>query len=276
MKLIPIDDIDTFLSEPIATDHNFANLYRGEFNRYPSRLPAYWRVPESDRPVISLRNFGVMRVFLELFILPKIRYSFGVPLYNNEFFGAMDLCHSVGEPDLRQISWQITALLQHYGFLTEFLDITFSKKVAMFFACYNSRIEDIDYSGIGYIYHWNQHDICRQFTYTVILAELSTLSSFLNHESLSVTCRPVQQVAGCIRIPTHKLQEFDNLSTAYLVDRSMLPRDMFSVDYFFPLDNVPRLIQNAVASWKDETTKSIQNGLIEHSLVDIFKAAIVL
>ncbi|NQE05097.1 hypothetical protein C5S32_04430 [ANME-1 cluster archaeon GoMg1] len=282
--LTKIEDPVAFVHDCPNDDRPFCNVYRGEFRQHPLRLPKFWRITSAERPALRIRNFGVTIVFLESLILPRLRVSYGIPMYKDQFFGTIDLCHAIGEPDLRQISWQITALLHHYGFSTTFLDVTFSKKVALFFACYDPRTNTVASDGLGYIYQWKRHDICRELYYDIILTELTEIGQFLIDQSVCSTCRPKEQVAGCIRIGigheseekknTQVVSKLDHLAEVFVVDRANLPENLFSVDYFFPDDGLPVIIDATIKLWKDQGFKALDDDLIDSNVIHDYRAAL--
>lgn len=67
--------------------------------------------------------------------------------------------------------WLLEGLLQHYGWPTDFLDLTLNPAVAIFFACYDFAKGGFDETGTGRVYVWD-------------LATLRSDPTFLYHGAL--------------------------------------------------------------------------------------------
>jgi hypothetical protein len=265
-------------------------LFRGEDSLYEYRQPAIWRLgSEIHRQAQHVRTSGISRLFLEQEITPRISESRGIPLHNGQWLGDFDLCYwHDGIPSYRQIYWQVVALLQHYGYRTAYLDITFDPQVALFFSSYSASLKRVHTDGQGYVYQWSIAEVCQELYSKVLLTSLTKLSEFLRQESASQTSRPGMQVAGSLRVgigaedPDYVadvLSALNELATVYVIDRSVIPPDHFSPSTFFPSDPLPTRISMAATSWYEEASLALTQArssgddrvatVLEHALRDI-------
>ena len=125
------ETIEYLLAE--IADYPSSVFFRGENKLHPSLLPSFYRLPEEDRRQQSGRYIAMTLSLLETVIYRHIMVSYGVPLYKDgEYFGGNDLISKYQGGSTREVVWQVQALLQHYGYPTDWLDITFSPRAAVF------------------------------------------------------------------------------------------------------------------------------------------------
>jgi hypothetical protein len=271
MKTIVINNIKEFvLNMPMDTDY-YSWIYRGEDAKYDYRLPAIWRLNSNiDRQAQHVKTSGISRLIIDNEIMPRIDYSYGIPCYKGAWLGEYDLCgYQDGIPSLKQIYWQIVALLQHYGYSTAFLDITFDPRVALFFSCYSALDGKTMHNGYGYIYQWERKAICETMHSKVLLTSLSKLSSFLKSDDITLDSRPESQAAGSLRVgigAEHEpdvidiLKQLDSLATVYIIERNSVPVDYFQSFEIFPEDSIPTLIRRAAKNWSYEVKDAINES----------------
>ncbi|MGA2618146.1 MAG: FRG domain-containing protein [Thermoguttaceae bacterium] len=285
MEMVEIHDIDEFLRLAPSGCEYYAHFYRGEPSFFPYRTPAVWRLPiEDDRIAHNLMRSGVARLFFRREIGPHIKMEWGIPLHRGQWFGEYDLCNwANGVPSLDQISWQVVGLLQHYGYKTSYLDMTFDPTTALYFSCHDAAGKAIS-DGLGYVYHWQRGDVCRKLMERLILTSITRLSEFLRTEKHYSTSRPETQKAGSIWIAAgHEredyiqdtLQRLNELATVYVIDRASIPPRFFASRDLFPQDAIPSAIAAATAEWVVELRYSIDQAHEEENtrLVEILSRA---
>lgn len=104
--------------------------YRGENNVFPKRIPSIYRSNENKAIYQRLVNEGSREYYLELF--EELGWS--ISNFGNKMFEQM-------------------IEVQHYGAVTNIIDISINPMVAMFFACYGS--DNTDGKVYGYLANEN-------------------------------------------------------------------------------------------------------------------------
>jgi len=282
MTELHIDDPYSFINEFHKAKDSCSVLYRGEYEDNTLRLPGLWRRPADERHHLYSKNAGVAIRFIERFIYPHINVEAGIPFFQEEFLGDFDLCSATDIPSFIQIYWQTQALLQHYGYPTTYLDVTYDAATALFFACYNSSTGEVDHSGYGYIYRWFRNDLGSNFGSNILITRMDAISKFITETQIAVASRPQAQSAGSIRIGLgleseekihDRVRKIDDLAVRFVVDRRRVPKDLFKCEVYFPDDTVKIAIETSADIWRKEIKTAIEMGDIEPEYADFFYTA---
>lgn len=122
-------------------------IFRGEPQQYPNSFPSVFRLPSKYQMSMNMVLPNLASHIYDAKIKKHLTNSCGFTLYKGAQFGANDLIDPVDGLEPRHTSWALTALLQHYGLPTPWLDYTRDPSVSMLFASQNPDFK------IGYIYY---------------------------------------------------------------------------------------------------------------------------
>lgn len=179
-------------------------LLRGESSRHPSLLPSVYRVNDADRShTISLVSSLSLHLLSD-YLGPHLDFRADGPYYKGKWVGRRDWGEAtLADPSFLWVLWQVESVLQHYGWPTPWLDVTFDPRVAVFFACLDYPNQRIVTEGNGYIYAWHLSTIRGQadLAFDAPVVDLKPICGVLAGVFRTASTRPEAQAAGSIRIP---------------------------------------------------------------------------
>ncbi len=140
------EDALTLLTEfQQSTGHRA--IFRGESRFYARTLPSIERLEDQKKIPLQMIIPNLVRHICDSKLQPFLENNWGFIEYQGQEFGANDLIDPVDSCEPRHTAWGVTALMQHYGIPTEWIDYTKEPKIAMLFASGESDSET------GYVYY---------------------------------------------------------------------------------------------------------------------------
>jgi len=132
-----------------TTPFNQKPLLRGESRYYDTCFPSFKRTE-------SFLEFAGVLVNLRTHIFDSkirswVQMDYEFVYYNGQPFGARNLLDQ-GDLSVKHIMWGLEGLLQHYGFPTMWIDLTFDVETALYFACQENESE------IGFLYYTENYN----------------------------------------------------------------------------------------------------------------------
>lgn len=169
-------------------------------------------------------------------ILKFAKTEYEYVFLNNKPFGANNILNPE-DLSVKHSIWGLEGLLQHYGFPTVWLDVTFDLKTAMYFACTKNE------SDFGYLYY--QEDYNSNWG---VLTDLDLFAKDLRQIIPIPESRPEKQNALALRVwdwkndvrPAFKCVKFRKEDCEFGNDDFYFPKDTLEtwfkgqlIDYYF-------------------------------------------
>jgi hypothetical protein len=236
-------------------------VFRGEPQGYPLRLPTAARGRADYYARQSNYVHYLARHIYEFELADKLRHSSCGPILDGRLLEFPDLIGRSGGEGYAQLVWHLSGFLQHYGLTTNWLDLTFEPRVALFFASWLEASKSYADSGLGYIYYTQIYRIPESCWPLVDLHSTSELFARL----LGLTAERSRAQSACaLRFSPHldvvqeAASEFDCI--AFRRDSSVRLVDSKT---FFPRETVTTWLDRFVASrqeWWDEIQRSVREN----------------
>jgi FRG domain len=240
-----VADLLAFVNDPkfgLKLDPEDTLLFRGECERYPTMGPSISRRSKDDQNNLNtlVTAFGY-HVVIDL-LGPFLEFRDEGPYYKGKWIGRLDWHDAyINGPSYVAIKWQVESVLQHYGWPTPWLDVTFDPTVAVFFASYDFDKQAFTTDGCGYFYIWSLKAIRSSPLYLdVPVVDLDPISAVLSDALAVKSTRPQAQVAGSLGIRS-RVEEvakdvLRDLRTTVVFKRGDALEFVHGKDYYFPQD----------------------------------------
>jgi hypothetical protein len=187
------------LLEVQTTDSQWV-LFRGEARHYTTLSPTLSRLPEKERTDAWVKMKELAYLLYDRFIsLYTVDEGYGCgPTYQGRSISKLDLLGTFGVPGFAEIHHDLEILLQHYGYATNWLDLTFSPQVALWFAA--GEIGGVD--GIGYVHYWPSSIVGERFAMNpcALFRDTARLNEFFSDCHALAATRPHSQAAAAVRL----------------------------------------------------------------------------
>jgi hypothetical protein len=216
-------------------------IFRGESNRYPTMQPSFLRQPEGAQAyhLSLISNFS--QFILGTLLSPFLEFRSDGPYYKGKWFGNLEWVEKYGSgtPSYTDSKWQLESLLQHYGWPTPWLDITFDPRVAVFFAALDFSNRGLFTTGEGYVHIWSSTAIREAYLiFDTPLIDLKPVSDILADALGKKSTRPQAQAAGSIRLGFGNNSEprLRSLRSTISFTRHDAIDVLHGFDHYFPQD----------------------------------------
>ena len=219
-------------------------LFRGETKLYPAMLPSVMRVSEYARWKHLQLIHNLTEHLIDDVLAQFLELRDDGPYYKGTWIGRPDWNDAIlSGSSYIQIKWQLESLLQHYGWATPWLDITFDPRVAMFFASLDYPKRSLIREGVGYIHIWSLKAIRSSYLYLEPIADLCPMASVLSEVFGVPSSRPRAQLAASIRVLSPGVEEgLRELRETICFKRQDTHEIVNEFSDYFPDDKLPEAL----------------------------------
>ena len=253
-------------------------VFRGEWQAYPQIRTSLSRRNTDEQAFLKVLVNNLSIHLLDKYVSPVVETRPDGPFYKGKWLGDLHIAERyLANPSFLWVHWQIQALLQHYGWPTHWLDVTFDPRVALFFASLNYKAGCLALEGRGYLHVWSLAALSAHGSYfDTPVVGLRPISGLLADVCGVVAVRPGAQHAAAMRIPSgqvaidlHLLEsrialiEFERSDAASVCDpvTTYFPPDPLSVEldtfesqyadwYLQVADSESEPFTNALRQWR--------------------------
>lgn len=227
--------------DELKVDKTDTLFFRGETKLYPTMLPSLLRQPKDKQIIIGVLIQNFAEYLLEEYLPTFVEIKAGGPFYKGKWVGRSDWAHEFrAEPEFLDAYWQLQGVLQHYGWPTPWLDITFDPKAAIFFGSFDFTDQKFISDGYGYLHIWSKKATrVGHLIYDTPIVDLKPISDVLSDVLNIPSTRPRAQSAAAIRIAhgnKHAEDVLQELKTTIAFKRHDASRETENLEYYFPAD----------------------------------------
>lgn len=176
-------------------------MFRGEHKLYPTVIPSLYRLPAHERTDAGIFITNLVSHLLDDILWPSLDFEADGAYFRGNPLGDPEIITQVrSDVSYLDSAHQLQALFQHYGWPTNWLDVTYDVRVAMFFASFNFASNQLETKGEGHIYWWESSKIYETFFSNVDIIDLRHLSALLAGALNAEATRPSRQNAAAIKM----------------------------------------------------------------------------
>jgi hypothetical protein len=220
-------------------------VFRGEPRIYDSMLPSLYRQPEGNRLHWQTLVSNLAMHLLDDLLTPALQMKAVDSNYKGEWLGGdlNDAEEFMAYPQNPWVLWQLEALLQHYGWPTPCIDITYDPAVAAFFACLDYKNRSLITEGVGHVYIWSRSQLRSDpgLMFKAPVISLEHMARIVAELFGTVAIRPMVQRGGIIRFPWNHVN-LEPMIKSHCVRVEFSRHDAAQVlkpfDHYFPQDTL--------------------------------------
>jgi hypothetical protein len=197
-----------YLSSLVPDNHNPRDyfIFRGEANLHETMLPSVHRVPADKLLSYTTLVHGLATHFWSDYLEASlILQSDGAYYKGKPLVDPSEIEQVRSSPSFLDVEEQFQGLLQHYGWPTPWIDVTFDPKVAVFFASLDYAKQNLITTGFGYVFYWSKSEIRTKVDWFKPIVDLRPMANTLNDILRIEAIRPSRQVAGALKAGMHEM-----------------------------------------------------------------------